>query len=203
VHAFFSLWRTPRGEHEVRERRLFWAVIIASIPTAAIGFAIRSTLVPVFSNYYFLAGTFAVTTLLLASSRLARGTRLEISPPGAFMVGIMQGLAILPGISRSGSTIIAGQAVGLERTAAARFAFVLAIPAIIGAAMVSVLDVANLPNFNTGLMFSLFCGMIAAAVVGYLSLVLLTTIIQKAKLHWFAFYTGAVSIFCLILAFSG
>lgn len=201
--AFFRIWRRPRAEQEVRENRLFWAIVIATIPTAAIGFAVRSFLVPLFDNLFLLAFTFGFTTLLLMAGSRARGTRLEISPAGAFLVGVMQGLAVLPGVSRSGSTIVMSQAVGLQRENAARFAFVLAIPAILGASVVSFTDLANLSNFNTGLMFSLFCGMMAAAVVGYLSLVVLTTIIRKAKLHWFAFYTGAVSIFCLISALAG
>lgn len=199
--ALLHFHRSPRNEREQEERRLFFAVLVASIPTAIIGLLIKLTIVDQFSNYFFLAATFMVTTIALSFSYRLRGRDTEFSLRSAAIIGIVQGFAVLPGISRAGVTIVAGQATGLERSRAARFAFVISIPAILGAALLSFLDATNLPNFNTSLIFSLLCGMMSAAIVGYLSLVLLTKIIEKAKLSYFAFYTAAVSIFCLILGF--
>lgn len=199
--ALFHFQRQPRDQREHEERRLLFAVIFATIPTAIIGLLIKLTIVDQFSNYFFLAATFLVTTIALGFSNRLQGQGTQLSTKSALFIGIVQGFAVLPGISRAGVTIVAGQATGLERSRAARFAFVISIPAIIGAALLSILDVTNLPNFNTSLIFSLLCGMMSAAIVGYLSLVLLTKIIEKAKLSYFAFYTAAVSIFCLILGF--
>lgn len=200
--ALLHFYRPSRDQREKEERNLFFAVILASIPTALIGFLIKLTIVDQFSNFFLLAATFIVTTIALSFSNRLNGRSTMVSPGSAAFIGIIQGFAVLPGISRAGVTIVAGQAAGLDRSKAARFAFVISIPAILGAALLSVLDVTNLPNFNTSLIFSLLCGMMAAAIVGYLSLVLLTKIIEKAKLSYFAFYTAAVSIFCLILGFT-
>ena len=204
IRGTFGLLRKVRTEEQRQERRLLIAVAVAGIPTAILGFFFKATAVDYFDNLFLLGGTFAITTALLAwSARLGNGKEREVRPLSAFAIGAAQGFAVLPGVSRSGSTIIIGEAMGLERNAAARFAFLLSIPAILGAAAFSFLDVSNLPKFNAPLLFSLFCGMIAAAIVGYVSLVLLALIVRKARLHYFAFYTGVVSIFCIVLALLG
>ena len=196
-------YREPVNDNERLERRLLYGIIIATIPTGIIGFFFKANVVSYFSNYFFLAGTFFITTIVLFASRFLSDGKKRVPFLSAFIIGIAQGFAVLPGISRSGVTIVVGQALGLQRSASARFAFVLAIPAILGAAFFSFMDTSNLPNFNTALIFSLVCGMIAAAIVGYISLVVLTKIIEKARLSYFAFYTGAVSVFCFVLALAG
>jgi undecaprenyl-diphosphatase len=200
IRAVLTLHRKEVSPEVRTGRRLLLALVIAGIPTAAIGFAIKYTAVDSFANLLFLAATFLVTTAVLVWSRFLTGDRKEITYRGAILVGAAQGLAVLPGISRSGTTIVTAQAAGMERSAAARFAFVLSIPAILAAAFFSAIDVANLPKFNTTLIFSMLCGMIAAALVGYISLIVLARIIRRAKLFYFAFYTGAVSIFCIAMA---
>jgi undecaprenyl-diphosphatase len=107
---------------------------------------------------------------------------------------------VLPGISRSGMTIVSGKGAGMKGETAARFAFVISIPAIMGAALVSWLDVVNLPKFNTSLIFSAFYGIMAAAVAGYLSLIWLIGIVRRARLNLFAFYTAAVGVALIIFS---
>jgi undecaprenyl-diphosphatase len=201
LRALTHLFRKSRTAEEQREKRLFIAILIAGIPTVLFGFLIKSTMVDSFSSPLLLAVTFGITTVLLILSRLFTSSSSILSPRIALAVGTAQGLAVLPGISRSGSTIVIGQAMGLGRREAARFAFVLAIPAIVGAALFTFKDLVDQPNLTAhSLSLPLLCGMIAAAIVGYISLVLLTRMIDKAAFHHFAWYTGAICLFCLLRA---
>jgi undecaprenyl-diphosphatase len=199
--AFFRLGRRAQTEQQLRERRLLTAVILATIPTAVIGMAIKLTSLPLFDELLFIGLMFLVTTAVLAVSSRFTGQSGEPSPLGAILVGVAQGIAVLPGVSRSGMTIVSGKAVGMNGEAAARFAFVISIPAIMGAALVAWLDVVNLPNFNTGLIFSAFYGIMTAAIAGYLSLIWLIRIVRRARLNLFALYTAAVGIFTIIISF--
>lgn len=199
VHAALRLGRPTRSPEEAAERRLLIAVAIASLPTALLGIVVKLTLVEAFSHLLFVGAMFLITAGVLWISTRYRGEQSEATPKTAFAVGAAQGLAVLPGISRSGATIVTGLAMGLNREAAARFAFLISIPAILGAAAVSLLDIQNLPKFNTSLIFSLSCGTIAAAFAGYFSLVLLTEIVRKARLNLFSYYCAAVGITAIIL----
>ena len=199
VRAVLRIGRRAETEAQKAGRRLLLAVVIATIPTGIIGMAIKLTSLQVFSELLFVGVMFFITAAVLWFSSRFEGDSREASPLAALAIGVAQGIAVLPGISRSGMTIVTGKAMGLEGTTAARFAFVVSIPAIIGAALVSWLDVVNLPNFNTSLIFSASCGIIAAALAGYLSLFWLVRIIRRAKLNLFAFYCAAIGIVTLII----
>jgi len=198
IRALGHLHRSSRTEEERSEKRLFIALLIAGIPTVILGFTIKATMVPLFNNPLLLAGSFAATTILLIWSRFLLEKDRKLSPWIGLGVGTAQGLAVIPGISRSGSTIVVGQALGLNRQAAARFAFVLSVPAILGAALFTTIEVIQHPTGAERLSLPVVCGMIASAIVGYMSLMLLTAMIDKARLHYFAWYTGLVSLFCLL-----
>ncbi|MCL2181872.1 MAG: undecaprenyl-diphosphate phosphatase [Chitinispirillia bacterium] len=118
-------------------------------------------------------------------------------------IGVMQAIAITPGISRSGSTIAVALLVGVARTEAGRFSFMLALPAIFGAAL---LDAKDVTSWGEVLTLDLAIGFIASLVIGVISLKLLLTFIQKGKLRYFAYYCVAaavVSLVCLTLGFGG
>ena len=198
--ALPNLFRKKLTPEQEEERTLFWTLVVATIPTAIIGLIFKKTLISLFSNWYFLGATFLVTTLFLIASKFVKPGDTKISLLTGLVTGIAQGLAVLPGISRSGATIVTAQAMGLERKKAARFAFLLAVPAIIGASLLQLVQDFSLMSVNPHFIIPVICGMIAAAIVGYLSLVLLTKIIEKARLSWFAIYTFAVSIFCFAWA---
>lgn len=110
----------------------------------------------------------------------------------AILVGCGQALAVLPGISRSGSTITAGMAAGLTRTAATRFAFLLGIPAIAGATLVSLPDMADLGHYSYA---DLAVGMAASAVAGYVAIATLVRLVARTGLHRFVIYLVAVATF--------
>lgn len=200
--AIPNLLRKGLSPEQEEERTLFWTLVVATIPTAIIGLVIKKTMTGLFSNWFFLGSTFLVTTIILICSRFIKPGNKKISLLTGLVTGIAQGFAVLPGISRAGTTIVTAQAMGLERKKAARFAFLLAVPAIIGVSLLELVQNISEARFNPDFLIPLICGMIAAALVGYFSLVLLTKIIEKAKLSWFATYTFAVSIFCFAWALS-
>jgi len=183
--ALLRLGRPAESEEQKAGRRLLAAVFLATLPTALIGMAIKLTSLSLFDSLFFVGAMFFITAAVLWVSGRFAGQRREPAPGAALLIGVAQGIAVLPGISRSGMTIVAGKAAGLEGTAAARFAFVISIPAILGAALVSWLDVV---------------GIMAAAFAGYLSLIWLVKIIRQARLKLFAFYCAAIGIVILVIA---
>ncbi|MDP6439907.1 MAG: undecaprenyl-diphosphate phosphatase [Candidatus Brocadiia bacterium] len=185
------------------------AIVVGSVPVAAAGLLIHRLELEEGLKSPRLAGAMLVVTgLVLAAGRLAPRGGLREGPGAArgFLIGIAQAVAILPGISRSGSTIVAGCFLGLRREAAARFSFLLAVPAMVGAgvwklapALASGGD-AWAPT-GGGLSFAIVCGTIVAALSGWACLSLLLRIIRRGQLHWFAAYCVPAGLACFILSF--
>lgn len=196
---------TVSGLKDSKVRRLGILIITASVPTAIIGLFFEKKFEAVFSSPSLVAIALFVTGLLLLISEKFKTRHnsekaknvTELTYAKAAIVGIAQGLAVTPGISRSGSTIAAGLLFNLKGEDAARFSFLLMIPAVGGATLLHVLKV-----FKTGIPSSvdlpaLMLGMIAAAITGFLSLRFLSYIIKKQKLSYFAYYLFAVSLTAL------
>lgn len=187
-----GLWaRDPQGR---KGRRLLWLVVAGSIPTAVMGLLLKDTFESMFASLLAVGIALLVTGGLLMLTRLAPagGRRLERTGAGrAFLVGVAQGMAITPGISRSGATISTGLLLGMDRKLAAHFSFVLSIPAILGALVLQLKDLAPGAPVNLG---PLFIGATAAALSGYLALWLLMGLVQRGKLHWFAPYCLALGL---------
>jgi undecaprenyl-diphosphatase len=142
-----------------------------------------------------ITGTF----LWFTQRRKAAGRPIkEMRLKDAFIIGLVQGLAIVPGISRSGATISAALYLGVDRELAGRFSFLLAIPAILGALVLGL----DSDAFETTLpAATILLGSLAAAVVGYLALVVLLKIVKKGQLHRFAPYCWVVGLAALIASF--
>jgi len=139
-------------------------------------------------------------TLLFVSDRLPRRSKNEktMTVRDALIIGVFQAIATVPGISRSGSTITAGIATGLDRQFAVKFSFLLSIPAILGANILSIADAAE-AGIDTALVPMYLVGMLVAAVSGYLCLMLLRYISQKGRFGGFAFYCWVVGVASIIL----
>lgn len=195
---------------EKSRRRLIWLVIIGSVPAAAVGVTLKACKLDkvIFSSPWVAAAGFLITgTMLLtvfgvpwkkpADEPEDAGDSCEnMSLKQALLIGCAQAMAITPGISRSGSTITAGVLSKLRKADAAEFSFLLAIPAIGGAAVLELADM--LKENSAGAMeqnWALFgCGFIVAAVVGYASLAGLIAMLKKGKLGWFGCYLYVAAI---------
>lgn len=166
-------------------------VMAGSFPTLLIWVFFKAKLESMFGSVTLVGIMFIFTGLILSITKFLIGSRVTISRVGmlaALAVGTAQGLALAPGISRSGATIVCGLIFGLDRTLAGRFSFLLAIPAITGALIMN-LDLSDLERVGV---IPLVCGVASSAIVGLLSLKLLMSVVRKGRLHYFAPY-------CLLL----
>jgi undecaprenyl-diphosphatase len=175
-----------------RGRLLLWLVIVGSVPTALIGWYLKDFFEGMFSSVFTVGLALILTGWLLMATALVTRKGRDIEQMGAgraFLVGLAQGCAITPGISRSGSTISTALLLGVERRLAAHYSFVLSIPAILGAL---VLQVHKLGGSSEAQLTPLLVGALAAAVSGYLALKVVLKVVQAGHLHWFAPYCFAV-----------
>ena len=170
-------------------RRLIILIIAGTLPLFAV-LPIKDRVESLGDNMYFVAGALRVTGILLyASDRVGKGRKTEKSAPiiSALLVGVGQAIATCPGISRSGTTITAGCFAGYDRRFAVRFSFLLSIPAILGANILSLKDA-----IEAGIIWAevplYLAGVATAAAVGYLCLWLLRYIAERGKFGFFAYY---------------
>jgi undecaprenyl-diphosphatase len=194
-------------------RRLAWLLIVGCIPGAVVGVLGDQFIESLFHspNEAHRASAMLTIAVLLAmlgallwlAERFARHRRTlsQISFGDAIVIGLAQALALLPGVSRSGSTITAGLAVGLRREVAARFSFLLAAPIIAGAGLKKAYDVLQ-TGFPAAERLPFLVGFLAAAVVGYLCIAFLLRYLQRNSVNVFVYYRWllAVGIVLLVLA---
>ncbi|MFT5683972.1 MAG: undecaprenyl-diphosphatase [Myxococcota bacterium] len=183
------------GEAPFLERRgvrLLLLMIVGTIPTGIIGLLLEDTFEQLFSNLLSVGIALGVTGWVLWATRyVSVGNEDErtMSLWKAGVIGIAQGLAITPGISRSGSTIAAGLLLGLDRETAARYSFLLSIPAISGAFILKVGDVEG----GDFALMPLIAGFIAAAISGYLALRFLIGLVRRGDFSRFSWYLWPLS----------
>ncbi len=173
-------------------RRLLGLVAAGTVATAAVAFPLRQFAVAAFVRPLWVGVALLVTGGVVASTvRLPGGTSDEnrMTWRQAMIVGLVQGLAIFPGLSRSGVTIAAGLASGLERSWSARFSFLLAVPAVIGVAVFELVGVWQSPlKPPNGLGFACLIGATTAAVTGFFALKLVIKTVSSRVFHRFAWY---------------
>jgi undecaprenyl-diphosphatase len=190
--------RSWKGISEVPHVSLALWVLVGTIPTALIGLIFRSSLEKLFSSITWVGIMLVFTGLILAITRIMpKGYtgRSSIGPLTALAVGTAQGLALIPGISRSGTTIVCGMLFKVERELAARFSFLLSIPAIIGALLLQL----DAEGVNEVGILPLFIGFVTSILVGLLALRILMGMVRKGNLYYFAPYCWAVGLFILTL----
>ena len=193
VPSFFSNYRNYTNLKG--EQRLIGLVIVASIPTAIIGFTFDSTVIGDFySEMHLVGGCLIFTGILVWLSKDYSGDKQIDDFPikNALIVGFFQGLAILPGVSRSGSTIAISKMLGMEPVKAARFSFLLFIPAITGATILKIQDIdETISEVGT---LSLMLGFLSSVITSYFSINILLNLIKKQQFHYFTPY-------CILLGF--
>ncbi|MCG8566933.1 MAG: undecaprenyl-diphosphate phosphatase [Desulfobacterales bacterium] len=190
--------RSPAAFMADENRRLALWIIVGSVPTALAGLFIKRFEHLLFSSAPLVGCMLILTGLILWFSRRFYGNRpgqVSMDAKRALCIGLVQGCAVIPGVSRSGSTISAGLALGLDRDRAARFSFLLSIPAIVGAQILSFKD-----TWGQGLVIdpATICGTIVSFVTGLIALKLLLKLVHTGKFHLFAPYCWGVGLLVLL-----
>ena len=165
------------------DRRLTWFILLATLPIVFVGILLQDYSEEIFNSLLLVGISFIITGLWLLSTARLRGME-DINFKRSIIIGIAQSVAIIPGISRSGSTIATGMLLGMDRKKAARFSFLLSIPTIGGAFIFKIMktplgDVITTPNI---------VGFLTSFVVGILTIKFLLYVIKKGKFYAFALY---------------
>ena len=205
VLEFFTMIgvrKLPRGQKPDRlSRRMIFFIILGTLPLFVV-LPIKDKVEGLYGNTFFIGFAFLLTgTLLFLSDRMNRGhkdlrtaTILDI-----LIVGIGQAIAVVPGLSRSGTTISCGMTRGFDREFAVKFSFLLSIPAVLGANILSLIDAIQV-GIDWSLMPMYLAGVVTAAVSGYLAIRLLKFITQKGSFGAFCYYCWGAGLVTLILS---
>ena len=196
------------------DRRLPWYIIVGSIPAAVVGALAESKIDEIFhdpSAFRTAMLVIGVTMIVLAGALLLAeriGSHAidlrHMTLGNALTIGAAQALALIPGVSRSGSTITAGLFVGLKRETAARFSFLLATPVVLGAGLKKVYDVLKEGGIPADQQMGFVVGFLAAAVSGYLCIAFLMRYLQRnstAPFIWYRFMVGILLILLVAIGF--
>jgi len=178
-----------------------WAVIAGTVLTGAIGLSLKSLVERAMTLPWAVGAGLLVTAAVLwyGSSLSTDLCGRPVSPARGLLVGIVQGIAVLPGISRSGSTIVAGMKTGLSAPSAFRFSFLLSLPAIFGATLLEMKDLLQVPDWSSTLPSGWAAGTAAAFFSGLVSLAVLRRLVTRGKWRPFAAYCAFVGLLALAL----
>ena len=181
--------RFREGFYEDPYKRLAWYVILATIPVGIVGVLFEDSVDALFSGALYVPAffLFVTGTILYLSQRMTSGNINfnTITKKEALFMGLGQACAILPGLSRSGTTIAAGLTIGLDKEFAAKFSFILSIPAILGAFVLQVKDIGSAMDTN---FLPIILGFVASIIAGYMAIKWMLDLIQNKSLDIFAYY---------------
>ncbi len=183
-------------------RRLIYMILLATVPLFVI-VPFNDAIERLNAIPWFIGAALILTgTLLYISDRLPRGKKTERTMTwlDAIIIGIAQGLATMPGLSRSGTTIAAGMGRGLKRSFAVRFSFLMSLVSVSGAVVLEVMDVVQ-EGVNAAMLPAYAVGMLVAGFTGYLSIRLLQRIVRKGRFGGFAYYCWFVGVISIIVWF--
>ena len=178
-------------------KKLAWLTILATIPVGVVGVLFNDMIESMFQGLTIPAFLLLVTGCLLYASQRMNSGRIDVrnvTIKEALIMGCGQALAVLPGLSRSGTTIAAGLFAGLDKEFAAKFSFILSIPAILGAAVFQLKDLSG-GNIEIG---ACIAGFVVAVISGYLAISVLLKIVREKSLDIFAYYCWIVGLIVLI-----
>lgn len=177
--------------------QFIFKIIISMLPAALIGVFFETELESLFSNNIVLVGAMLIITgLLLLLADRAQNTSKNVSFKNAFTVGVAQAVAILPGISRSGATISTAVLLGIDKTKAARFSFLMVIPLIFGKIFKDIFS--GELSYENAQITSLGIGFITAFVSGLLACTWMIRLVKNSQLKYFAYYCAVVGIIAIL-----
>ena len=201
VRAVFS-GLAHRQPFETFEARLGWLVVVATVPAVIAGVFIKSYLEQLYQMYILISIILMLGgVLMLIAERFGKRTRdlKQMTWLDAIIVGVWQIFAMIPGFSRSSVTISGGMLRHFTRADAARFSFLMSIPALLGAGVVALKDLFSTPGLLASLAAPLAVGFLSAAITGYLSIRWLLGYLKARSLNAFVVYRFVFGGFCLIV----
>lgn len=179
-------------------------IIISMVPAAIVGLTLEEELNALFDRNLLLVGLMlCLTAVLLFLADKTKNTSKEVSHINAFAIGLAQAIAILPGISRSGSTIATSVMLGIDRTHSARFSFLMVIPLIFGKMAKDSLEVfSGEVSFHSNELLPFSLGFLAALITGIFACKWMINLVRKAELKYFSYYCILVGVISIIYAVS-
>ncbi len=187
-----------KSTNSAATQKYIFAIVIGTLPAIIIGFLFKDVISEAFENIRIVAVTLMITGIILLTTKFIKTKLKDIGNGSALLVGIAQAMAIVPGISRSGITISLGMHLGIAPEKAAKFSFLLAIPTIIGAGLLTGLDL-NESSEPTLSWSVLIVGFLSSLIIGWISLKWLLGLIRSGKFHWFGVYCVLLGILSWIM----
>jgi len=185
IKGFFTFsWKDERF-------RTVIYLLLATLPIAFIGYYTKDIIYNIFSNLYVVSLGFFISGMFLFTASFSKKKK-KLNLKNSFVIGIVQALAIIPGISRSGSTVSAGILQGVDRKKAIRFSFLLAIPAMIGA------NILNFTDINVIELWPFIIGSIAAFIFGLFAIFIFVKWLNLTRFRYFAYYCWLLALLTLL-----
>ncbi|MDF7824011.1 undecaprenyl-diphosphate phosphatase [Pontiellaceae bacterium B12227] len=186
-----------RGEKE--SIKFILLVLLGCIPAIVVGFTVKDQLQEAFANPRFVSCTLMATGLFLIVSHFAKPAEKKVSWVSGFVIGLAQAVAMLPGISRSGSTIGMSRFLGIEPKQAAEYSFLMSAPLLAGVSLLALLDLAQNGNHCGSSFLELSVGFVVSAVVGYFSIKWLVSLLQRGRFWRFGLYCLGMGLTTFVL----
>lgn len=180
-------------------QKLILFIIIGTIPVVIVGLLLQDSIERIFNSFFMVGISFLITAAILSATIFVKNPSKNIEKMNwrdALFIGFFQAVAILPGVSRSGSTISSAIFRKIDRQAAFKFSFFIAIPAVLGAVILQIVDLKNQQNGNDSLIC--FVGVVAAIFSGLLALKFLNKVLLGKKFYLFAIYCAILGIVVLL-----
>lgn len=206
IKDFFhdNIFKPVKYSKQSLNSKLGWLIIIGTIPVVIIGLAFKDAIEGALTkNLFVIAASLIVLALILAlAEKIAKFKKDlgDITILDSLLIGIAQAISLIPGSSRSGTTITAGLFVGLNREAAARFSFLLSVPAVLASGVLQLYEALKFIDYNMAL--NIIVATIVSGISGYLAIDFLLKYLKKNSTFIFIFYRIALGIFILILLFN-
>ena len=184
-------------------RKFVMLIIVSTIPTALIGLLMKNIVDNASKSMLVIGICLLVTSVLLKVADMAGNGKKKVRQTRyshAILIGVLQGIATLPGLSRSGTTMTAGLLCGFDRRYAVKYSFIMSIPAVLGAVVLEIKDFMEL-SVTRAEMIDYFVGTLVAAVVGYICIKTMLVIIRGKKFKYFSYYCVLIGAFSIIWYF--
>ena len=194
-----------KGDFKSENGKLIPLIIVGTVPTALIGavFVFSNAIEACFSSFLPIASAFISCGVVLYFSKTGAERKENITYMAALAIGTAQGVALIPGLSRSGLTIATALMLGVRREKAFKFSFLLSVPAVLGALGLTLYEQHEALTFVGVGWTEILFGIVVSLVVGYFALKLLWKVLAGKKFHFFAFYCWLVGVVLLALSLSG